>query len=69
MKKLSTVFSVLAILLTNVMCVYVTYNCTFLYYVRGNSAPWWVGLFAIIPFAIGIIACSVIAYIAKKRGK
>jgi len=69
MKKLSTVFAALAILLTNIMCVVVTYNCTFLRYAPGNSAPWDVGLLLGIPFVIGIVACSVVAYTAKKRGK
>ena len=69
MKKLSTIFAALAILLTNIMCVVVTYNCTVLRYAPGNSAPWEVGLIFVIPFAIGIIACSIVAYVAKKRGK
>jgi len=69
MKKLSTIFAALAILLTNVMCVVVTYNCTVLGCVPGNSAPWGVGLLFGIPFVIGIAACSAVAYIAKKRDK
>lgn len=69
MKKLSTIFAALAILLTNIMCVVVTYNCTYLRYVPGNSAPWNVGLLYTIPFVVGIIACSIVSYIAKKKGK
>lgn len=69
MKKLSTIFAALAILLTNIMCVVVTYNCTVLRYAPGNSAPWEVGLIFGIPFMIGIIACSIVAYVTKKRGK
>ena len=69
MKKLSTIFAALAILLTNIMCVVVTYNCTVLRYAPGNSAPWDVGLFFAIPFVIGIIVCSIVSYIAKKKGK
>ncbi len=69
MKKLSMIFTALAILLTNTMCVVVTCNCTVLRYAPGNSAPWTVGLLFAIPFVSGIIACSVVAYIAKKRGK
>ena len=67
MKKLSTIFAALAILLTNIMCVVVTYNCTVLRYASGNSAPWDVGLLFAIPFVIGIIVCSIVSYIAKKR--
>ena len=72
MKKLSNVFAALAILLTNIMCVVVTNICTSGYHAEMHhltSAPWEVGFLFIIPFAIGIIACSVVAYIAKKRGK
>ena len=67
MKKLSTIFAVLAILLTNIMCVVVTYNCTVLYYVPGNSAPWSTGLLLAIPFLVGISACSIGAYLLRKK--
>ncbi len=70
--KLSTAFAALAILLTNVMCVVVTNVCTSGYYAAKHhltSAPWEVGLLFIIPFAIGIIACSIVSYVAKKKGK
>ena len=70
--KLSTAFAALAILLTNVMCVVVTNVCTSGYHAAKHhltSAPWEVGLLFIIPFAIGIIACSVVSYVAKKKGK
>ncbi len=68
MKKLSTIFAILAILLTNIMCVVVTYNCTVLRYAPGNnSAPWSAGLLYAIPFVIGVIACSIVSYIAKKK--
>jgi predicted Na+-dependent transporter len=69
MKKLSSIFTLLAILLTNIMCVVVTYNCTVLRYAPGNSAPWEVGLILIIPFAFGIITCAIVTYVAKKREK
>ena len=69
MKKQSTIFLVLAILLTNIMCVVVTYNCTVLRYAPGNSAPWEVGLLFAIPFAFAIIVCFIVAYITKKKGK
>ena len=72
MKKLSTIFAALAILLTNIMCVVVTNICTSGYHAEKHhftSAPWEVGLLFIIPFAVAIIACSVISYIAKKKAK
>ncbi len=67
MKKLSMIFAALAILLTNIMCIVVTYNCTVLSCVPNNGAPWYVGLLFGVPFVIGIIACSIISYIAKKK--
>ena len=54
MKKLSNAFALLAILLTNIMCVVVTNVCTSSYYAGMyglTSAPWEVGLLFIIPFA------------------
>ena len=72
MKTLSNVFAILAILLTNIMCVVVTNICTSGYHAAEHhftSAPWEVGLLFIIPFAIGIIACSIVSYIANKKAK
>lgn len=72
MKKTSTIFAALAILLTNIMCVVVTNLCTSGYHAEKHhftSAPWEVGFLFIIPFAIAIIACSIVSYIAKKKEK
>lgn len=72
MKKISTIFTTLAILLTNIMCVVVTNLCTSGYHAEKHhftSAPWEVGFLFIIPFAIPIIACSIVSYIAKKKAK
>ena len=72
MKKISNIFAMLAILLTNTMCVAVTNICTDGYYAERylyTSAPWEMGFLFIIPFAVAIIACAVVAYIAKKKGK
>ena len=69
MKKLSTIFAALAILLTNIMCVVVTYNCAVLRYAPANSAPWGVGFLFAVPFGIGIVACSIVSYVAKRKGK
>ena len=70
MKTLSNVFAILAILLTNIMCIVVTNICTTGYFAAKHhltSAPWEVGLLFVIPFAIAIATCSVISYIAKKK--
>ena len=72
MKKISTIFAALAILLTNIMCVVVTNLCTSGYHAEKHhltSAPWEVGFLFIIPFAIAIIACSIVSYLAKKKTK
>ena len=72
MKTISNVFAILAILLTNIMCVVVTNICTSGYYAEKHyltSAPWEVGFLFIIPFAIAIIVCSAVAYIAKRKCK
>ena len=72
MKKISTIFAALAILLTNIMCVVVTNLCTSGYHAEKHhftSAPWEVGFLFVIPFAIAIIACSIVSYIAKKKEK
>ena len=72
MKKISTIFAALAIFLTNIMCVVVTNLCTSGYHAEKHhftSAPWEVGFLFIIPFAIAIIACSIVSYIAKKKEK
>ena len=72
MEKLSTIFAALAILLTNIMCVVVTNLCTSGYHAEKHhftSAPWEVGFLFIIPFAVAIIACSIVSYIAKEKAK
>ena len=72
MKKLSNVFAILAILLTNIMCVVVTNICTSGYHAEKHhltSAPWEVGFLFAIPFAVAIIVCSIVAYIAKNKAR
>ncbi len=72
MKRLSTIFAALAILLTNMMCIVVTNICTSGYHAEKHhftSAPWEAGFLFSIPFAIAVIACSAVSYIAKKKGK
>ncbi len=70
MKKISNIFAMLAILLTNMMCIVVTNICTSGYHAAEHhltSVPWEAGFLFIIPFAIGITACSLVAYVAKKK--
>ena len=60
MKKLSTIFAVLAILLSDVMCAVVAYNYCALEWggkYEAWSAPASTALLLAIPYAIGIIIC------------
>ena len=70
MKKLSDIFAIFAILLTNIMCIVVTNLCTSGYHAQKHhltSAPWEVGFLFAIPFAVAIMACALLAYITKKK--
>ena len=67
MKALSTVFWVLAVLLSDVMCAVVAYNyCNMVNY-AANSAPASAAFLAGIPYAIGIIVCVILAIFFKKK--
>ena len=70
MKKLSTIFAVLAILLSDVMCAVVAYNYCALEWggkYEAWSAPASTALLLAIPYAIGIIICVVLAIIFKRK--
>lgn len=70
MKKLSTIFAVLAILLSDVMCAVVAYNYCALEWggkYEAWSAPASTALLLAIPYAIGIIICVVLAIVFKRK--
>lgn len=72
MKNLSTLFGVLAILLTNVMCGVVGFNYGKMVWGienAGYSAPASTALLLGIPYLIGITVCVVLALVfrAKKQ--
>ena len=70
MKALSTVFWILAVLLSDVMCAVVAYNyCDMLWGIRyaGYSAPAWTAFLAAIPYAVGIVVCLVLAGFFRKK--
>lgn len=72
MKKLSYVFILLAILLSNIMSASVAFNyCNLLWGIeyKGYSASANTAFLLIIPYGIGIIACSVIALLLYKKTK
>ncbi len=69
MKKLSTVFWILAVLLSNVMCAVVGYNYYNMTNAVVNSAPPSVAFFTGIPYVVGIVVCVALAIFFNKKGK
>lgn len=73
MKKyryLSYIFAILAILMSNVMCALVAYSyCNMQWGIKYScySAPASVAFLLIIPYAVGISICAVLAWIFNKR--
>lgn len=72
MKKISNVFWLLAVLLTNVMCAVVAYefcNMQWLIKYAGYSAPADITFLYAIPYLFGSCVCVVVALSLRKRGK
>ena len=70
MKTLSTVFWILAVLLSDVMCAVVAYNyCDMVWGIKyaGYSAPASVAFLTAIPFVIAIVVCIILALFFKKK--
>lgn len=70
MKNLSTLFGILAILLSNVMCGVVGFNYGKMVWGienAGYSAPASTALLLSIPYLIGIVVCVVLAFVFRKR--
>ena len=70
MKKLSIIFSTLAVLLSDIMCAVVAYNyCDLLWggQYAGYSAPASTAFVYVIPYAIGIIVSVALAIIFRKK--
>ena len=64
MKKLSCLFAILAIVLSDIMCFVVAYNyrdmlCGIQH--AGYSAPAYLAFLYAIPFAVGIAVCVILA--------
>ena len=72
-KCLTYLFTTLAILLSNVMCVTVAYNYCTLQWCgqdKGCSAPADTAFLLCIPYGVGMIICVVLAwFFAKKHQK
>ena len=70
MKKFSTIFIVLAVILSNVMCAVVGYNYATMQWgikYAGYSAPASTAFLYAIPFVIGIIVCAILAIRFRKK--
>lgn len=70
MKKLSIIFGVLAVLLSDIMCAVVAYNyCNLLWgnQYAGYSAPTSTAFVYAIPYAIGIIVSVALAIVFRKK--
>lgn len=70
MKKLSVIFGVLAVLLSDIMCAVVAYNyCNLLWgnQYAGYGAPPSTAFVYAIPYAIGIIVSVVLAIVFRKK--
>lgn len=70
MKKLSVIFGLLAILLSDIMCAVVAYNyrgmlCGIEH--AGYSAPASTVFLYAIPFVVGIIVCGILAIRFRKN--
>lgn len=71
-KYLSYIFMALAILMSNVMCAAVAYNyCNMQWGIRyeGYSAPANVAFLLVIPYAVGIVICVILACFLNKKQK
>ena len=70
MKKLSIIFGVLAVLLSDIMCAVVAYNyCDLLWggQYAGYGVPASTAFVYAIPFVIGIIVCVILAIVFRRK--
>lgn len=70
MKKLSTLFAILAVLLSHAMCAVVAWNyCDMLWGIKyaGYSAPASTAFLSAIPFVVGIAVCVWLALHFRRR--
>ena len=72
MKKLSILFSALAIALWGAMCAVVAWNYSAMLHGlehHGYSAPASIAFLHAIPFALAIAVCAALAIVLEKRAK
>ena len=69
-KKLSVIFGLLAVLLSDVMCAVVAYNyCELLWggQYAGYGAPAGTAFLYAVPYVIGIAVCAILALVFRKK--
>lgn len=72
MRILSTIFGLLAVVLSDIMCAVVAYNyCALMWGAQyaGYSAPASTAFVLAIPYVIGIVICVILAIVLRKRQK
>lgn len=72
MKKTSRLFIILSLILSHAMCIVVASNYTSMLCGiehQGFSAPASTAFLYAIPFIIGIIICTALAYVFYKKSK
>ena len=70
MKKISNIFIVLAVILSDVMCAVVGYNYATMQWgikYAGCSAPVSTAFLYAVPFVVGIVVCAILAIKFHKK--
>ena len=70
MKKISCLFMVLAILLSDIMCAVVAYHYCALQWggqYAGYSAPASAAFLYFIPYGLGVVLCIILAYFFHRK--
>lgn len=70
MKKISNIFIVLAVVLSDVMCAVVGYNYATMQWgikYAGYSAPANIAFLYATPFVVGIVVCVILAIRFRKK--
>ena len=72
MKRISLLLTIIALILSHIMCFVVAWNyrdmlCGIEH--SGFSAPAEVAFLTAIPYAVGIMICGILAYIFRRKAK
>ena len=72
MKRISLLLTIIALILSHIMCFVVAWNyrdmlCGIAH--SSYSAPAEIAFLTAIPYAVGIIVCGILAYIFRRKAK